>query len=201
MDFSSFDFTVEAPEAGYFFLRFVDEKTRRTWSPAVWTGRPLKGTLPSPLLPIDKAGFTATEGGELDAALLINNDPTEAYVSDSDSPEFIIDMHRREKISALGHYPRMIRRKLLKDWYGGTPPILAEFPSEFEIYTSLDGEVYEKCADGIFRTMGSEEIIEFAERETRYLKLKILSNVGKFKGGEFENSKTAIGELTVFRKA
>lgn len=202
VDFSDFDFEIDAPDAGYFFLRFVDSKTRRTWSPAVWTGRPLKGTLPSPLAPVDKSGFTVTEIKSGNAAdVLVNNDPMESYVADSDSPSFVIDMNRIEKISALGHYPRVIRRKLLNDWYGGTPAILAEFPSEFAIYTSLDGKNYDKCADGIFRTFGSEEIIEFSEREARFVKLEILSNVGKFKGGEFENSRTALGELTVFKKA
>ncbi len=202
VDFSSFDFELEAPEAGYFFLRFVDSKTRRTWSPPVWTGRPLKGTLPSPLAPIDKAGFTATETKSgSDASSVINNDPMETFIAEGSSPEILIDMHRTEKISALGHYPRVIRRKLLGDWYGGTPPILAEFPAEFVISTSLDGVNYEKCADGMFRTFGSEEIIEFAEREARFIKLELLSNIGKFKGGEFESANTAFGELTVFKKA
>ena len=202
VDFTSFSFDVEAPDAGYFFLRFVDSKFRRTWSVPVWTGAPLKGTKPSSLTALGKAGFTVTEvkSGER-ADVIVNDLPTEPYVAGSSSPEFIIDMNRSEKISALGHYPRVIRRSLIKDWYGGTPPIIAEFPAEFEIFASKDGEHYEKCAEGIFRTFGSEEIIEFPERDARFVKLKILSNVGAFKGGEFENADTAIGELTLFSKS
>ena len=202
VDFTSFSFDVEAPDAGYFFLRFVDSKFRRTWSVPVWTGAPLKGTKPSSLTALDKSGFTVTEAKSGERADVIVNDlPTEPYVAGSSSPEFIIDMNRSEKISALGHYPRVIRRSLIKDWYGGTPPIIAEFPAEFEIFASKDGERYEKCAEGIFRTFGSEEIIEFPERDARFVKLKILSNVGAFKGGEFENADTAIGELTLFSKS
>ena len=202
MDLLSFDFEIEAPEASYFFLRFVDEKTRRTWSPAVWTGIPTKGTAPSPLIPLDKKGFTVTETKSgASAHILVCDDPMKSFIAESPSPEFVIDMNRIERITALGHYPRIIRREFIKDWYGGTPPILAEFPAEFEISASVDGVSYEKCADGIFRIFGSEEIIEFTEIEARYIKLSIRSNVGAFKGGEFENSSTAIGELTVFKKA
>lgn len=200
VDFTSFEFEVEAPDASYFFLRFVDEKTRRTWSPPVWTGIAPKGTLPSPLLPIDKNGFTAREEKlSVDAAAAVCDDPMTPFISECADPEIIIDMHKTERISALGHYPRVIRRNLIKDWYGGTPPILAEFPSEFAISTSLDGVNYEDACDGLFRVFGSEEIFEFSEREARFIKLKIFSNVGAFKGGEFEKSNTAIGELTVFK--
>lgn len=201
VDFSAFNFEVEAPEASYFFLRFVDSKTRRTWSPPVWTGRPTKGTATKNLIPLDKKGFTATESCGKCADVIVNNDPMDSYTVDGSSVEFIIDMHRTQKVSALGHYPRVIRRTAIKDWYGGTPPILAEFPCEFVISSSTDGVNYERCADGLFRIFGSEEIIEFPEREARFIKLEILSNVGKFKGGEFENANTAFGELTVFKKA
>lgn len=202
IDFSSFDFEIESEDASYFFLRFADEMTRRTWSPAIWTGRPPRGTSASPLLkPIDKLGFTATEAKSGTAANeLVSDNPEESFVTEDGTPELVIDMNREETVAALGHYPRMIRRKLMKDWYGGTPPVLAEFPSLFRISTSLDGISYEYAAEGQFRIFGSEEIIEFPERKARFVKLEILSSVGKFKGGEFEAAGVAIGELTLFTK-
>ena len=201
-DLSHLEFTVKGEDATYFYLRFSDSEGRRTWSPPVFTGRAPKKMPECPITPIDKSDFTAIdETSGLDASILLNDNPLEHWTSEKKSAEIVIDMHRTEKVSALGMHPRLVWRELLSDRYGGTPPILAEFPVEFEIYTSTDGKEYEICESGTFRRFATEEIIRFEEHTARFVKLKILSDAADFKGTrEFPESKITIGELTLYKR-
>lgn len=202
-DLSHVEFTVKSEDASYFYLRFSDSEGRRTWSPPVFTGRAPKKSPDFPITPIDKANLTARdEASGLDASLLLNDNPLDHWTSEKERAEIVIDMKRTEEISALGMHPRLVWRELISDWYGGTPPILAEFPIEFEIYASVDGTEYEMCECGIFRRFATEEIIRFKERKARFVKLKILSNARDFKGThEFPDARIAIGELTIYKRA
>ena len=201
-DLSHLEFTVKSEDASYFYLRFTDSEGRRTWSPPVFTGRAPKKIPAYPISPIDKSDFTAIdETSGLDASLLLNDDPLEHWTSEKNRAEIVIDMQKAETVCALGMHPRLVWRELMNDSYGGTPPILAEFPVEFEIYTSLDGAEYNICESGVFRRFATEEIIRFDERTARFVKLKILSNAADFKGThEFPDSKITIGELTIYTK-
>ncbi len=201
VDFSDFSFILNAPTAGYFYLRFKDRENRRTWSPPVWTGRALCGTTPPKLCEIDKKGFSARDlvSGE-NATATLNGDPLVPWISPECTADIVIDMGRVEKVSGLGHYPRVIWRELIKDWYGGTPPLLSEFPVEYTISASLDGEHYDICDEGIFRCYGSEEILPFESRDARYVRLTVHSNVATYKGiPEFADRGLAIGELTLYK--
>lgn len=200
VDFSDFTFTLVAPTAGYFYLRFKDRENRRTWSPSVWTGRKLCGTTPPELCEIDKAGFVVRDlvSGE-NAKKLVNGDPLTPWLSTERIADIVIDMGRVERVAGLGHYPRVIWRSLIGDC-GGTPPLFAEFPVEYTISVSTDGKHYELCNEGIFRCYGSEEIMSFESRDVRYVRLTIHSNVASYVGAPgFENRGLAIGELTLYK--
>ena len=200
VDFSDFTFSVHAPEATYFYLRVKDEMSRRTWSYPVWTGRERVTIDTTPITPIDKSGFAVFDSvsGET-CNRLVNDQPLEFWSSKHNNADIVIDMGRVEPVSALGHYPRIILRSLLEDSYGGTPPLLAEFPVEYTVSTSLDGETYTLCAEGIFRRYGSEEIVRFAECRARFVRLTVHSNVAIYKGSmELADRGLAIGELTLY---
>ena len=201
-DLSHLEFTVKSEDATYFYLRFSDSEGRRTWSPPVFTGRAPKKVPAYPIAPIDKSDFTAIdEASGLDASILLNDTPLEHWTSEKNRAEIVIDMKSDKAVCALGMHPRIVWRELMSDRYGGTPPILAEFPVEFEIYTSSDGEEYELCESGTFRRFATEEIIRFDEHTARFVKLKILSNAANFKGThEFPESKITIGEITLYKK-
>ena len=103
------------------------------------------------------------------------------------------------RVAALGHYPRVVWRNLIEDGRG-IPPFLAEFPVEYTISVSLDGEYYDLCDEGIFRCYGSEEILSFESRDARYVRLNVHSNAAAYKGiAEFGNCGLAIGELTLYK--
>ena len=163
--------------------------------------RALSGTTPPEFCEIDKAGFSVCDlvSGD-DADTLVNGDPLTPWISPERTADIVIDMGRVEKVAGLGHYPRVIWRSLIEDWYGGTPPIISEFPVEYTVSTSLDGEHYNLCDEGIFRCYGSEEIISFESRDARYVRLTIHSNVATYKGiPEFADRGLAIGELTLYK--
>ena len=198
VDFGSFDFTVESNSARYFYLRFVDAMGRRTWSMPVWTGRACTGTAVSELTALDKSGFTVTEAG-VDAAILINNDPYDAWSSKGPTAEIVIDLGREQEISGLGYYPpRFVMRQIL-DSGMSVSDIVTRFASGYAVYTSSDGIEYRKCADGILRVFGGEEVIIFPAHRTRFVKFEVLSTTGKAcELPQYAENNVMIGELTVY---
>ncbi len=199
---SDFSFTVNSDEAEYFYLRLRDSKNRKTWSVPVFTGRATENKPISSLAPIDKSGFSATDVKyATDANLLVSDDPNESWHSDHSDAEIVIDMGRIEKITALGHYPRIITRELLKEISKRPEALIAELPVEYTLQTSVDGVKYCLCDTGLFRVFGGEEIIEFKETSARYVKLSIHSNVAEYSGHKKSfREGLAMGELTLYKK-
>ena len=108
-------------------------------------------------------------------------------------------MQKVQKICALGHYPPHLTRADLKEAGAAPAEKIAEFVHGYEISVSLDGVRYERCAEGIIRVYGGEEILHFPACEARYLRFSVLSTVGKASGRtEFADACPCIGELTVF---
>lgn len=200
VDFSDFSFTVDSSDAGYFYLRLIDVKNRKTWSVPVWTGKALGNKSMSSISPIDKSGFSAMDTKyDVDASILISDDPNKFWHSEHSEAEIVIDMGRTEKITAFGHYPRIITREVLKNQSPET--LLCELPVEYTLYTSINGIEYTLCDSGLFRAFGGEEIIEFKEREARYVKLSVNSNVAEYSGHEnLFPTGLSIAELTLYKK-
>jgi hypothetical protein len=202
VDFSSFDFDLESDSASWFYLRLWDSEGRKTWSVPVWTGRAPYQATNDDLYPIDKKGFTAIEEGtEKNASILLCDDPYKTFTASSSTCSILIDMKEEKNLYALGHYPPVLLGKQMKEVDIQPKHYLAEFPCHFAISTSLDGENFTPCAEGVFRMSGKEEIIRFACRKARYIRLEILSTVGKNSHRkEFENALVTMAELTPFTK-
>ena len=201
IDFSNFSFDITAPDARYFYLRFVDEKGRRTWSVPVWTGRPFekKGVLA--LTPVSVDGFTVidTVSGK-DAAVAIDGDPANTWIAEGETASLVVDMQSEYEISAVGLYPRIINRVLPSvDPKRSALPFMASLATEYALSVSLDGEHYKTCAKGICRVFGAENIISFPKCRARYMRLDLLSTVGRDLAPRgFEGEKLAIGNLSIF---
>jgi len=199
---ASFDYTVESDTATYFYLRLLDGEGRRTWSCPVWTGRPAAPAPADTLVPVSKAGVTAVDltNGK-DASVLFNDDPHDAWFADGTICSILIDLQKSQKISAIGHYPRILDQPYKRMGVDATD-FIAQFPSVYEIHTSNDGVNFEKKATGKFLVFGGEEIKRFEEHTARYVRLDILSTAGKESGSKASaDAKVAIGELTLYAKA
>lgn len=194
------DFTVTASDAVYFYLRLWDEEGRKTWSCPVWTGRePLSAPRYS-YRPLEKNGFTAIDeiSGD-DATILLNDDPRQFWTSQETQCSILIDMKQEYLVSGLSHFPQILTQKAIK-LEGLTPPDkLCAFPSKYRISTSVDGKQFEIAAGGLFRVFGGEELIRFDPRQARYLRLEVLSSVGRASERKsFFNSKIVMAELTPY---
>ena len=199
MDFSDFNFEITSKTAHYFYLRFVDEKGRRTWSPPVWTGRTFeKNEAPAPV-PIDMQGFTATElmSGK-DASVLLDGDPSNCFVAENHTASILVDMKSERVIGGVGLYHREIVRG--PGWDGDTSalPLLAAFPTRYAVFVSQDGKTFEVCAAGVSRVFGEEQIISFKQCVARYLRFDVLSTVGQdLERRGFEAQPCVIGSLSL----
>jgi len=197
--FTALDFSISSDCASYFYLRLMDSQGRKTWSPPVYTGRPSASIPFDSLIPIDKSGFTAID--ELtgsDASLLLCDDPSKVWSSEQGRASLLIDMKEIRKISGFSHYPFPVTREMLKGI--SEPAKLAEFPSEYRISVSADGKTFTECDRGVFRVFGGEEIIPFAECEARYVRLEILSTVGRAGGlAAHQDVPLTIGEVTLYQ--
>ena len=81
------------------------------------------------------------------------------------------------------------------------PKCFCRFPSVFRISSSTDGENFEFCEEGLFRVFGGEEIIRFAPRKARYVRLEILATVGKNSHRKaFADAGGVMAELSPFGK-
>ena len=146
--------------------------------------------------PIDKTDFTVRELlSDTDASLIINDDPCTPWVSKEGCADLLIDMGASRNISALGHYPyRLLRQK-----DPNAAEIVASFAGEYEVSLSDDGSTFKTVAEGSIRVYGGEVIIRFEPQAARYVKFKVISNVGKMVGYErYSGLGLRIGELTVF---
>lgn len=199
-ELSELSFTVISDEAEYFYLRLSDKKGRKTWSVPIFTGRERANKPLVSISPVDKTGFSATDiKYGTDASVLVSDDPSEFWHSEHSDAEIVIDMGRALKITALGHYPRIITRDILKKLSKRPEMLMAELPVEYTVETSLDGKCYTVCDEGLFRVFGGEEIISFEETEARYVKLTVHSNVGGYSGHSEKFSEgLAIGEITLY---
>jgi len=195
IDFSSFDFTIESDSAAYFYLRFIDDLGRRTFSPPVLTGKVLPKHSTSDLIPIPKDKFTASG----DASAVINNDPCTPWYSDSETASIIIDMGEERSICAVGHYPyRFVMSEVLEKKLSITD-IMKGFPHKYNVSVSVDGENYVQTAVGFTRVFGQEEVAVFPEISARYVKYEVTETVGKRCGcKDFADAHVCLGELTVF---
>lgn len=196
--FTTLDFTVSSDSARYFYLRLVDGKGRRTWTPPVYTGRAYDSSAKDDIEPIAKSGMTAKDEltGE-DAAVLLSDDPRQLFTAPSGQASILIDMQQERKIAGVGHYPYIVTHQAQK--HLTVPQKISGFPSEYRISVSTDGETFTECACGVFRIFGGEEIIRFDERDARYVRIEILSTVGRTSDlSAYKNASLSMAELTVY---
>lgn len=199
-DLRSLDFHVESDSACYFFLRMWDKEGRKTWSCPVWTQRQPVYVHHDDLIPADKDGFTALElqTGK-DAGKLINNDVFDHWESEGTTATILLDMQTEKVVHALGVYHRILSQKQIKEAGLIPPDRNAQFPAQYILSTSLDNEEFKVVSQGRFRVFSAEEMLRINPTKARYLKLEILTTIGKDCVREkFENANIAIAELTPF---
>ena len=74
-----------------------------------------------------------------------------------------------------------------------------EFPARYVLSVSLDNEEFKEVSRGRFRVFSAEEMLRINPTTARYIKLEILSTVGKdCEREKFANAPIAIAELTPF---
>ncbi len=198
-DLSHMSFTVESDEASYFYLRLVDSQGRKTWSTPVWTGRQPKRYV-TPSAPLSKNGWTAFDfvSGK-DAFDLICEDVEKVWISDKNTASILIDMKEEKNVSAIGHYAPFVDRRQLIAEQKSLSWVFGRMAARYEIHTSVDGEHFEKRADGFVRVYGGEEILPFEPVSARYIRFDVLSNAAEESDRkELANPSLAIAELSVF---
>lgn len=199
-DSNILDFTVKSNTARYFYLRIYSIGGDRTWSPAVWTGREYD-PCPQPeftgvKISKEKMSIVSCTPGT-EPKLLINDNPKEAWTSDTPSAEIVIDLGEVYDVCAIGYWPHEISRdnpEITEVQYG------ARFLSGYEYYVSETRDEYELVGDGIMLCHGGEQKVTFAHKKARYVKLKLLSSVGSSSHKpHFLNSPVMIGELDIYK--
>ena len=203
---NSFSFSIHAESARYFYLRFVDSNGHRTWSMPVWTGRAFDKYEEPSLTPInlsEASAYDVTSG--IDAPAVIDGDAYNTWEGKGGTASIVIDLKEAQSVSALGYYPRIIERptsetpkEIRASWREEN--LTSTLPTSFAIYTSLNGEGYEKRAEGVFRIFGGESIITFEPTTARYVRLDILSTTGKDTyPALWGNAKCSIGNISLFK--
>jgi hypothetical protein len=166
----------------------------------VWTGRKFEKSHPTDLpAALDKTDFSVTElESGINASVLVNGDPMEAFSSSLTSASYVIDMKKTHTVSALGHYsPFMDRKKLVEDIK--IENVLARLTSEYEIAVSLDGKNFTTVKSGQIRVFSGEEVLSFEPREARYVRFTVNSTVGGAGTLEvYRDAKILIAELSLF---
>ncbi len=199
VNFEHFEFDVESDTARWFYLRFVDAKTLRTFSPPVFTGRAITPYVIDDLKPIDKAGFVVKDENGNSIPELIDDDTFTKWVSSGTTASLTIDMGCVRSVSALGNYAAALDIEEIRAKGIGVEEVEASFPVDYVISASLDGVNYEVCDEGLFRTFAGEEIVRFEKREARFVKLDILSTAGTRLGREaYMNAPIKIAEISLF---
>ena len=201
VNFESFEFDVESSTARWFYLRFVDSNTKRTFSCPVFTGREVIPYKIDDLVPIDYKTLKITDADGSDASALVDGDTLTVWRGTAPRCSLTIDMGCVRKVSALGNYGvSIVPPPSTPETVGRVQGELeAGFPTEYVISASVDGVNFEKCAEGVFRTFTGEEIVRFAPREARYVRLDVLSTTGSRLGREaYVNIPVNIAELSLF---
>ena len=139
---------------------------------------------------------------ECGADKLINGDPFDPWYSESGAPTVTIDLGCEREIAAFGYYPLIVLRGKDKgpDWT--TSCETQHIVSRYELYASCDGESYTLIASETAKTLGAENVIEIAPTKARYVRMKVLGNIGTDSGlKKYSDSTAAIANLSVFEKA
>ena len=195
-----FEFTVTSPDSHYFYLCLLDGENRRTWSCPVWTGKPFQKKKAPALTPIDKSVITVFDrvSGQ-PAAAVINDDPKKTWFSGHTTADLVFDLGQKQTVSALSHYPFWVDKHVVLE-KGTSGLTMGEFPFEYRISVSDDGEHFRRVTGGIFRTFGSEETIRFEKTKARFLRLELLSTMGKAWGRDgLTETPLTIGEITLWK--
>lgn len=201
VNFENFEFDIEAPEARWFYLRFVDSNTRRTFSPPVFLGREVIPYRIDDLRPIDKSGFSVTDEGGSDASSLIDGDAMTSWQAEGTSCSVTVDMGECRRVTALGNYASPLETPWPPPQNVGLVQGMMEapFPVDYRISASVDGVNFETCAEGIFRTFTGEEIVRFESREARYVRLEVFSTTGSRLGrAPYDKTPLKMAEISLF---
>jgi len=205
VNFSSFNFVIRTEEAGYFYLRLIDEQGRKTWSCPVWTGRPLTGTgAPEGIEPISTAVTAIDLDTGKDASAAVDGDYLNSWIGESETASLLLTLEEETEIAALGHMPHVIIRPRSRDPQSidfGEQLESPGFPHTFAVSTSLDGEHFVPCFDGTVRVFGNEQIYPFSPVKAKYVKFDVLSTVGTDSyEKKHSHNNVYIGNLTLFSK-
>jgi len=188
-----FDFTLTAPDSHYFYLCLMDEESRKTWSCPVWTGKPFEKKKEKKLTPLSKEGITVYDRvSEKQIPELINDEAMTPWNSENGTADLIFDLGKKTKFCAVSHYPFWINR-VADTEKNHEDAVLKRYPSKYRISVSDDNANYTPIASGHFRIFGWEETVRFGKQNARYLRLEILSSVGK----EWGRAQTADATLTL----
>ena len=199
VNFENFSFDVASDSARWFYLRFVDSNTHRTFSPPVFTGREITPYVIDDLKPIAPEGFKATDEKGRDASVIVDGDTLTNYEADSTSFAITVDMGSVHEVKALGNYAPLcdikeLRAKGLKSDYAE-----ASLPVDYRISASLDGKDYSVLREGVFRAFAGEEIVRFAPTSARYVRLEVLSTAGARVGREpYKDMPAKMALITLF---
>lgn len=196
------DFEIQSNTARWFFLRMLDESGNRTWSVPVLTGRECDPTPEEELQPIEKAGVTAVEEASgADAALLLCDDPKKLFYAEGPNCAILIDLQQPTQIDALGLYHVMMDIKAFRAEGIPAEDRICELPVQYQLETGMTPDTMQKQAEGLFRVFGAEEIIRITTQTARFVRLRILSNVGLYSGRpDRKCCRTGMAELTVYRR-
>lgn len=203
VDFSSFDFTVESNSARYFYLRIIDDNGLKTWSAPVFTGRDLDEEIDVDAFEkLDTTGFEVTDSNGKDLSVLLSENPYDMWHFDACTDTVITDMKNVREFSAIRLYEGAYNLFDLREQkiVSKIPSFMAEYPSEYRISISDDGKNYIVVSEGIFRVFGLGNTIYFGKVSARFVKIEILSTVGKnCCYPEYTDAKISLGEI-VFLK-
>ena len=191
------DFTVKSGTARYFYLKFIDELGRKTWSMPVWTSREFDKPKAFNGKAIDMSSFSAYTSKK-DAKIAINNDPFDPFFSEEKLPSLIIDMNEEREITALSYYPRIVlRQNHPVGW--NTRDEAKTVVSRFKVHVSLDGKDYTEVASKTCQTLGSETFVTFPHVRARFVKFEVLGNVGiDTRRENYADTETVIGNIALF---
>lgn len=199
VDSDSFEFSVLSDTARYFYMRLVDEKGRKTWSPPVFTGRAYDTYRERNYIPMDMSSFVATSSG-VEIPDVIDGDPFHTWYSGEAKPSVLIDMGEEKEVAAIGYYPHIVLRDKTKGSAWTTSMETAGLVSRYRVLTSTDGHDFTIAAEGVCQNLGAELIIDLDKTRARYVRFDVLGNVGLDSMMEaYKDSTARIANLALFQ--